>query len=1252
MKTSFLLVLSALVLGCFGLVGAQGISVDQVDGLNPDNTIPTSGGTVTFHLRWQAPTDQNIAGVTNGWRVYSPTGAEWTTTGHDTTGTLGRAQFDLVWVKQAFSVTGSGADTVGIGGSIMFGAGMPAGFDDIVNTITIGPVSPDYGGGQICLDSTYYPPSGLWKWAASGGVDFFPAWDGPHCYDIEAGAEPPTIDCPTEVTMIELCGAEEVCVPLTIDGADEVTVSPMGTWSGGNLCFTPDTAGLYNLTVTATNDAGSVDCVVDVDIQYYDAVAIDCPADPIDITLSEAGQVCAALPVSNYTDVTADYGTWIEGDLCFQADTSGTYVITVDATGTPAECEFTDQCVLTFNVDITPAPAITCPGEPIDVELCAAGQVCVDLPIINATTVDVTGVEGATWDTDQLCFDVVAADTYVMTVIASAGELADTCEVTVNVTFTPEVAVDCPDGDVALTLGGPGEACTPVAISNYGEVTVEGGTWAEGQLCVTVEDEGTYPVTVTASSTNPDCADAVCSFNVVVTFTVDVEITCPGDPIDVDACPGSEVCLDLPIVNADEVTVEGATWADDELCFTTDTEGAYNFTVIASNATDADTCDITVNVTHLPLPVISCPDPVEVDVCAGAEVCFDLVVTDAMEVTTDVGAWADDELCFTADTAGNYAITVTASNDCGTVECIVGVLVDFIDAPTACFTAVPDEGPAPLTVQFNSDCSAGGVDFMWSFGDGGTSTEANPIHIFEAEDCYMVTLIVTGDCGVDTTQMEICATEGGVVIPSDRWIVVGCEAPTLDDMPLAEGDEVVAYDPDGNIAGMAVVDAGGMLILTVYGDSPFTPDLDEGLEPGEMVSFTINGVPVTTIPEVIWTENGDVFERCQFVSIVENCVEFDLGVGWHLISWNNNYTGTIEDFVAMMDGCVDVVLSFDLGGLTYDPMLPQFSTLHNVDYYHGYWVRLNCPVSFEVCGDDIMSDDAIAIYSGWNLVSYWPDETLGVETALASILDYLQVVYGFDGDFEVYVPGDPMNTLSDMMVGYGYWIRSSADASLTYPGFGGVAVHKADPTRLAAAQIVSPSREWMSIYGSNLSFDDQAVANGSTIEVYTADGLQVSHGVYEGGILKFTPIYGHDGSAATAGYPRPGDQLELRVDGEATGVELTMGQSGSRVDLGNLNKDADNMPSSFGLSQNYPNPFNPTTTIGFSLPSGSQVNLAVFNVLGQQVTTLVDGHLAAGQHEVVWEGTDGNGNSVTSGVYFYRLTTSEGSETRKMVLMK
>jgi hypothetical protein len=89
------------------------------------------------------------------------------------------------------------------------------------------------------------------------------------------------------------------------------------------------------------------------------------------------------------------------------------------------------------------------------------------------------------------------------------------------------------------------------------------------------------------------------------------------------------------------------------------------------------------------------------------------------------------------------------------------------------------------------------------------------------------------------------------------------------------------------------------------------------------------------------------------------------------------------------------------------------------------------------------------------------------------------------------------------------------------------------------------------------------------------------------------------------------------------------------------------MPKSFSLAQNYPNPFNPNTEISFALPVASRVELTVYNVLGQTVTTLVDGDMPAGEHIVSW-----NASSVSSGVYFYRLSTNGFVETKKMMLLK
>ncbi|MCK4652926.1 MAG: T9SS type A sorting domain-containing protein [Candidatus Cloacimonetes bacterium] len=94
------------------------------------------------------------------------------------------------------------------------------------------------------------------------------------------------------------------------------------------------------------------------------------------------------------------------------------------------------------------------------------------------------------------------------------------------------------------------------------------------------------------------------------------------------------------------------------------------------------------------------------------------------------------------------------------------------------------------------------------------------------------------------------------------------------------------------------------------------------------------------------------------------------------------------------------------------------------------------------------------------------------------------------------------------------------------------------------------------------------------------------------------------------------------------------------------------IPLKTELFGNYPNPFNPETTINFSLKSDSKVVLEIFGIKGQKVKTLVNDRLNAGTHQVVWSGKDENGKSVTSGIYFYRITAGNYSETKKCVILK
>ena len=116
----------------------------------------------------------------------------------------------------------------------------------------------------------------------------------------------------------------------------------------------------------------------------------------------------------------------------------------------------------------------------------------------------------------------------------------------------------------------------------------------------------------------------------------------------------------------------------------------------------------------------------------------------------------------------------------------------------------------------------------------------------------------------------------------------------------------------------------------------------------------------------------------------------------------------------------------------------------------------------------------------------------------------------------------------------------------------------------------------------------------------------------------------------------------------ADAVKFSLIQEISGID----DKIDENLPTQYKLSQNYPNPFNPTTKIDFQLPEKELVKIEVFNALGEKVKTIINSEYSAGYHSIQWNGTDRNGVSVSSGVYFYRLQVGDFVKTKKMIYMR
>jgi hypothetical protein len=498
---------------------------------------------------------------------------------------------------------------------------------------------------------------------------------------------------------------------------------------------------------------------------------------------------------------------------------------------------------------------------------------------------------------------------------------------------------------------------------------------------------------------------------------------------------------------------------------------------------------------------------------------------------------------------------------------------------------------------------------------------------------------------------------------TSQWVDYYCSSNTYFGAPLPVGSVVEATTPGGLLVGQYyVTEAGQYGFMPVYrANDTLTDTL--GAMTGDVITFSVNGDKAKATGDVTYPAAYTKVQVCLEAGATEPR-NIELVPGWNLISFDiDPGESYLPAVLSSIGDCIDVVLGFEGGGLTYDPQLPQFSTLWSVDPYSGYWIKIKdgCSATLSLSGIPVPANTAIRVYNGWNLVSYLPTVSMAPVDALASLGNTLIVAYGFDGGTLTYKPGmGNFNTLEMMNPGFGYWVKVNMDGNLVYPGGVGAPIFvannpKAEAARMAASVDVVPTTSWVNLYSSNLTLDGQKVQAGAKITALSENGTTVgSFVVRENGQFGFMPVYAAT-AAGEAGALKRGDSFRLAVNGTESNETFTWTDNGARIEVGSLTSKSGsdgNLPSSYSLSQNYPNPFNPTTTIKFSLPASGQARLEVFNVLGVRVATPFDGMATAGDNTVVWDGKNTKGESVASGVYFYRLTSGSFNETRKMVLLK
>lgn len=400
---------------------------------------------------------------------------------------------------------------------------------------------------------------------------------------------------------------------------------------------------------------------------------------------------------------------------------------------------------------------------------------------------------------------------------------------------------------------------------------------------------------------------------------------------------------------------------------------------------------------------------------------------------------------------------------------------------------------------------------------------------------------------------------------------------------------------------------------------------------------------------------------------------YSLVAGWSWISFN----------VVPSDFSLNTVLA-GLNPATNDLIKNQTSfsqyltgtgwvgTLSNLSVTSAFLIKLANAGSMNVFGAvQQPSSTPITLNSGWTYISFVPAASLSVTAALASLTpnnaDVVKSQYAFAIFDSTY---GWVGNLSSMQPKVGYFLKKQTGGTLTYPD-----PVEQENTPVFAQEInrsVEGHADWtvdINSYPSSMvivakvnealaGLIDSETILGAFSEGVCRGFVKAKYLEYRGETVFFLTVYGGLKSAE--------DVLSFRLLNPASGTELTVDQKlnfaadeviGDMKNLYILSSNPSSaqdgtVPTIFDLGQNYPNPFNPSTLIRFSVPTENFVEISVFNIMGEKVKTLIQSSLQAGSYSVNWDGTNDAHQSVTTGLYIYRMQAGDFVATKKAVFIK
>ncbi|MFZ0391712.1 MAG: T9SS type A sorting domain-containing protein [Calditrichia bacterium] len=339
------------------------------------------------------------------------------------------------------------------------------------------------------------------------------------------------------------------------------------------------------------------------------------------------------------------------------------------------------------------------------------------------------------------------------------------------------------------------------------------------------------------------------------------------------------------------------------------------------------------------------------------------------------------------------------------------------------------------------------------------------------------------------------------------------------------------------------------------------------------------------------------------------------------------------------------------------------NTYYNADSLHvgeGYWLRYNSPATVPVNGYYIPFN-SMSLINNWNMIS-----GLSCPVAFTDINDpggilIAGTLFGYSG---AYSPSD------SLLPGKGYWVRTTntgtifmdCNSSKKSPNLARASAQLLNLEDYPSLQISDAGGAGQSLY-LNVPVDKEDLLNYSLPPLPPAGGFDArfagdlristeSEAVVYLQSSRYPVTLKASGLTAEQGFAWVVEELgspDGKTHALEAGGEVTL--SDPQVKAVKLHKVAA-IPLEFSVAQNYPNPFNPETEIRFSIPAEEQVEVIIYNALGQKVRTLLQQRLQAGTHKIVWNTANDLGVKVGSGVYFYGVKAGDNFAMKKMILLK